>query len=430
MRFTVRDDLQRNRLTVFFRLILAIPHFIWIVLWWLVAMVVLPVHWLATLIMGRPLPALHAFYEALVRYTLHLSAFVCLAANPFPGFVGKAGTYPVDFEPMPVEEQGRAGVAFRLFLALPVLLLAGALGSGNYYSAATIVAFLGWFAIMAIGSMPPGLRDVSAYGITYSAQASAYFVLLTSRYPRTDFDTVPLLARPHHPVRMRNADDPARNRLTVFFRLFLAIPHFIWLMLWGIAVYLGAFVGWVAALITGRLPEGLHRFIGAYVRYYSHVIAFTTLAAGPFPGFTGTPGSYPIDIEIDERTEHSRASVFFRIFLALPALFVVGALGMAQYLAAMGAWFYALATGRMPSGLHQLLAYVTRYTAQVNAYVLLLTPRYPHSGPSEQEEGTEPARPPSMEAGPEMPTLSPAPETTSTSAFTQTPEAPRVTEDR
>ena len=30
VRLVVSDDLQRNRLTVFFRLILAIPHFIWV----------------------------------------------------------------------------------------------------------------------------------------------------------------------------------------------------------------------------------------------------------------------------------------------------------------------------------------------------------------------------------------------------------------
>ena len=31
VQLVVEDDLQRNRLTVFFRLILAIPHFIWVV---------------------------------------------------------------------------------------------------------------------------------------------------------------------------------------------------------------------------------------------------------------------------------------------------------------------------------------------------------------------------------------------------------------
>ena len=33
MRLTVTDDLRRSRLTVFFRLLLGIPHFIWWTLW-------------------------------------------------------------------------------------------------------------------------------------------------------------------------------------------------------------------------------------------------------------------------------------------------------------------------------------------------------------------------------------------------------------
>ena len=435
MRFTISDDLGRNRLTVFFRLILAIPHLVWIMLWGIVATVVLPVHWLATLIMGRPIDALHAFYEALVRYSLHVYAFILLTANPFPGFLGQAGTYPVDMERIPVEEQGRLGIGFRLFLAFPPLVLAGALttGGGFNWGVATVCAVLAWFAILAVGSMPRGLRDLSAYGLTYTAQAYAYFFLLTARFPRSDFDSLPLLPRPHHTVRLRNDDDPVRNRLTVFFRGIIAIPHLIWLMLWAIVVYLAAFVGWIAALITGQLPEALHRFIGAYVRYASHVLAFITLAGGPFPGFTGTPASYPVDIEIDDRTPQGRWGIFFRMLLAFPALLVAGAIGGAQYMAAFGAWFYALWTGRMPSGLHQLLAYAVRYTAQTTAYTLLLTDRYPHSGPSEEEEGTVPSTPPAMDAAPEMPSLTPSPQQgdfVGGDPLRQTPESPRVTEDR
>ena len=43
----------------------------------------------------------------------------------------------------------------------------------------------------------------------------------------------------------------------------------------------------------------LHRFLAAYVRYTSHVFAFVTMVGGPFPGFVGRQGSYPIEIEID-----------------------------------------------------------------------------------------------------------------------------------
>jgi len=59
-------------------------------------------------------------------------------------------------------------------------------------------------------------------------------------------------AAAQHPVRLVVDDDLRRSRLTVFFRLLLAIPHLIWLSLWGIAAYLAAIVNWFATLITGR----------------------------------------------------------------------------------------------------------------------------------------------------------------------------------
>ena len=37
-----------------------------------------------------------------------------------------------------------------------------------------------------------------------------------------------------HPIGLIVTDDLQRNRLTVFFRLLLAIPHFIVVILWGV----------------------------------------------------------------------------------------------------------------------------------------------------------------------------------------------------
>ena len=76
------------------------------------------------------------------------------------------------------------------------------------------------------------------------------------------------------PIRLVvHDDDLTRNRLTVFFRLFLAIPHFIWLMLWGLAASVVAFVLWLAILISAEAPEILHDFVAGYVRYATHLSA-------------------------------------------------------------------------------------------------------------------------------------------------------------
>src|SRR5215216_7733407 len=124
-----------------------------------------------------------------------------------------------------------------------------------------------------------------------------------------------------HPVRLVVSDDLQRNRLTVFFRLILAIPHFIWVALWAVIAILAGIANWFATLFTGRSPDGLHNFLATFLRYATHVRAYTLLIADPFPGFTGKPG-YPIDLEVDPPERQSRLTVFFRSILAIPAMIV------------------------------------------------------------------------------------------------------------
>ena len=69
-----------------------------------------------------------------------------------------------------------------------------------------------------------------------------------------------------HPIGLIVEDDLKRNRLTVFFRLLLAIPLAIWIAIWGIVTYIVVFIAWFAALFTGRVPEGLHNFMARFLR--------------------------------------------------------------------------------------------------------------------------------------------------------------------
>ena len=129
------------------------------------------------------------------------------------------------------------------------------------------------------------------------------------------------------PIRLVVRDDDLRrSRLTVFFRFFLAIPHFIWVTLWGMAAFVVAFILWLAVLIEGKAPENLHDFVAGYVRYATHVSAYVFLAANPYPGFRGAPG-YAVDVEIDPPERQSRWTGFFRLVLALPVLMLAAALG-------------------------------------------------------------------------------------------------------
>lgn len=384
------DDMQRSRLTVFFRLLLAIPHLIWLGLWGIVASVAVIVNWFATLVNGRSPDGLHDFLAAYIRYAIHVAAYVLLAAEPFPDFLGKPG-YPVDVTIAASQPQSRWRVGFRIVLAIPALILAGALVSGsarsygfNYsYGLAAIAAILGWFVALAQARLPRGLRDLIAYGLSYSAQLDAYLFLLTDVYP----DSNPLTAlsdlpsRGGDPIELELDAGLERSRLTVFFRLLLAIPHLIWLTLWGIVAYLAAIVNWFATLAGGVSPLALHRFLAAYLRYQNHVCAYLFLIADPFPGFTGQPGSYPVDVRIEDPRPQNRWKVFFRLFLGLPAFLLVSAYGGLLWAVALLGWFACLANGRMPVGMRNAGALALRYVAQTSGYVLLLCEAYPYSGP-------------------------------------------------
>jgi hypothetical protein len=398
IRIVVTDDLRRSRLTVFFRLLLAIPHYVWFLIWTIGALVVGFMNWVATLIGGASPTALHDFLARYVRYSVHLNAYLNLAANPYPPFHGDQGRYPVDVEIDPPQRQSRWKTGFRLVLAIPALLIAfNFIGLGGSYSArgaATtvgvfttggvffVVGFLAWFACLARGRITQGFRDVLVYGLRYVAQVDGYLFLLTDRYPDSNPGGAPSGVLPAgHPVWLRLEDDGRRSRLTVFFRLLLALPHLVWMLLWGITALLAAIAGWFVALFAGRLPDGLHRFLAAYLRYQTHVLAFLYLIGNPFPGFVGRAGSYPVDLQIPARERQSRWITGFRLLLSIPALLVSGALGGLLFVAAVLGWFASLVTGRMPGGLQRMGAFSVRYSAQLNAYLLLLTDRYPYSGP-------------------------------------------------
>jgi hypothetical protein len=384
----VSDDLHRSRLTVFFRFFLTIPHLYWLSLWSFGVFFTAFAQWLVTIVRGRPTERLNRFHLHYVRYATHVTAYIGLVANPWPGFLGEPG-YPIDVVIEPAERQRRLSAAFRLLLALPATIYMFFLnggGPGTSYLVAgggivLTVAFLGWFACLARARMPRGMRNLSAYGIRYTAEVYLYVLLVTRTYPTSDPTLPPEAGRPpFRPVRLAVTDDRRRSRLTTFFRFLLTVPHFVWLLLWGVLAFCALIANWFVALVRGRSAGPLHRFIAAYISYQTHVGAFLYLVANPFPGFTGKPG-YPVDLHVDAPDRQGRWVTAFRLVLVLPALLLNSALQWLLVAAGIGGWFAALVTGRMPEGLRNAGAHALRYSAQLSAYGAVLTDRYPFSGP-------------------------------------------------
>jgi 2-(1,2-epoxy-1,2-dihydrophenyl)acetyl-CoA isomerase len=174
----VTDDLKRWRLTVALRWVLALPHLFVLSAWLAIAFPVTIVNWFITLFRGRPSAGVHAWTSRLVRYQVHVNAYMYLAADPYPSFRGWPGRYPVDIAIAPPIEQARLKTLFRLVLVIPAYAFFYVLSQ-----VLSLVALLGMFYALATGRYPRGFRDFSAYTLRFQAQTFGYLFLLTDKYP-------------------------------------------------------------------------------------------------------------------------------------------------------------------------------------------------------------------------------------------------------
>ena len=180
-----------------------------------------------------------------------------------------------------------------------------------------------------------------------------------------------------HPIGLIVDDDLRRTRLTVFFRLLLAIPQLIWLYFFGIVAAFALLFAWIVAVFTGRVPDSLHNLLARYQRLTTHVAAYTLLIANPWPPFGGSPGTYPIDLRVEEAAPQSRLTVFFRGLLAIPALVLAYVFRLVNTLIGLLGWFYSLIFVRLHEGMRDLSAWMLQFEMQAYCYLFLLTGRYP-----------------------------------------------------
>jgi len=168
-----------------------------------------------------------------------------------------------------------------------------------------------------------------------------------------------------------------QRRLTVLLRWLLLVPQFIVLFFLGIAAFFVVIVGWFAALFTGRLPEGVARFLAGFLAYDTRVMADAMLLVDRYPPFALYPvDPYPTRIELRPGTLN-RLAVLFRIFLMIPAGIIRYLLEWGWYTLAVFIWLIVLVLGRMPRPVFEATAAVLRYGMRFEAYALMLTSAYP-----------------------------------------------------
>ena len=204
--------------------------------------------------------------------------------------------YPVSVSVTPPEgERNRLTAAFRIILAIPHLILVGGVGlsfvfpdaehgllslsghDGLLGGAAILLAVVSWFTIVLGGEHITAIRQFTVFVMRWRTRAIAYTMLLVDEYP--PFGDAP------YPTAFEVADPQVRNRVSVGFRLILAIPQLIVLVIVMIAWWIVSVIAWFAILITGRYPATLYGFGVGALRWLLRVESYMLLLVDEYPPF-------------------------------------------------------------------------------------------------------------------------------------------------
>jgi len=190
-----------------------------------------------------------------------------------------------------------------------------------------------------------------------------------------------------------------RNRLTTFFRFFLAIPHIIlvggaalggtigssghntWSVgaeggLLGAVAYFLAIISWFTIVLTGTHIVGIRQFTTFFMRWRVRAIAYLMLLEDAYPPFGDDQYPAAVDV-VDPAGTRDRVSVGFRLILVIPHVIVLFFVVIAWCITTIVAWFAILFTGAYPAGLYEFGVGSLRWLLRVQAYLLLLVDDYP-----------------------------------------------------
>ncbi len=205
------------------------------------------------------------------------------------------GTYPVEFSvDYPERPLDRLTSAFRLFVAIPILIVLGAVsGGGAWYTsnngggrtaAAGGLLFLGpLLLILFRQKYPRWWFNWNLELLRFSNRVAVYLALMDDRYPSTDEQQAVHLEIPY-------PDAERLNRWLPLVKWLLAIPHYIVLFFLDIALFVIVIVAWFAILFTGRYPRGMFGFVQGVIRWHNRVVAYAfVMVTDRYPPFRLEP---------------------------------------------------------------------------------------------------------------------------------------------
>jgi hypothetical protein len=187
-----------------------------------------------------------------------------------------APAYPFSLDVDPPAPQSRLSVLLRIIFLIPQIIVVGLLGVVT-----GIITLIAWVLILITGAYPAGMASFVINWLHWATRVNGYAMLLTDKYPPFSMGEDPA-----YPVRTgATAQIEGRSRLTVFFRMLMAIPHLIILYFLQIAAQVVLLISWFIALFTGSVPPGLHTFLVGYQRWNLRATAYYLLLTDEYPPF-------------------------------------------------------------------------------------------------------------------------------------------------
>ena len=194
--------------------------------------------------------------------------------------------YPMRFEVEYPESSSRwralLGVLFfpKIVLLVPHLVVLSFLGI-----AASVVTYIGYWAVLITGKYPEVLFNFLVGVQRWSARTDSWLYGLADSYPPFS------LSDPDYPATFE-VDYPEsssrwRALLGVLFGKFLLlIPHLIVVSALGIIMFFAVYVGYWIALITGRYPAELFNFVSGVQRWSYRTNAWLYGLTDKYPPFS------------------------------------------------------------------------------------------------------------------------------------------------